>query len=64
MEQIGDIMERGNYPKPTEAQKKSSETKVPDEDTIKQCEEMKAGCGYALIPTVRCAAVLAMSILI
>lgn len=50
MEHIGDILERGNYPKPTEPRRKSSETKMVNQDIIASCEDQKAKYGYAPNP--------------
>ncbi len=50
MEQVGDVLNRGDYPKPTDPLTKSSDTAKIDQETIDSCAELKALHGYAPDP--------------
>lgn len=52
MDRLGDVLRQGGYldRKTTEAQSKSTETKMANQETITRCEEMKAELGYSPNP--------------
>ena len=50
MEHIGDTLERGNYPRSTEPQKKSTENVMGDQEIVRNCEEQRARHGYSANP--------------